>query len=54
MIKKMIHFLGFEEILTLLGKTKDEKYSGSYEQVAKVVYSVTTNKLEDIKAFIKL
>ncbi len=47
-------FLGFEEILTLLGKNKDEKYSGSYEQVAKVVYSVTTNKLEDIKSFYKV
>lgn len=37
-------FLGFEEVLGLLGKNSDEKYSGSYEQIAKVVYSVTTNK----------
>jgi serine/threonine-protein kinase HipA len=47
-------FLGFEEILTLLGKNKDEKYSGSYEQVANVIYSVTTDKLEDMKSFYKV
>lgn len=46
-------FLGFEEILVLLGKNKDEKYSGSYEQVAKVVYSVTTNKADSMKALYK-
>jgi serine/threonine-protein kinase HipA len=52
--KQSDSFLGFEEILTLLGKNKDEKYSGSYEQVAKVIYSITTNKLEDIKSFYKV
>jgi len=46
-------FLGFEEILVLLGKNKDEKYSGSYEQVVKVVYSVTTNKIESVKSLYK-
>lgn len=46
-------FLGFEEILVLLGKNRDEKYSGSYEQVAKVVYSVTTNKADSMKALYK-
>ncbi|MCX6051644.1 MAG: type II toxin-antitoxin system HipA family toxin [Campylobacterales bacterium] len=46
-------FLGFEEILVLLGKNKDEKYSGSYEQVAKVLYSVTTNKSESMNALYK-
>ena len=44
-------FLGFEEILTLLGKNKEEKYSGSYESVARTIYSVTTNKLESMKSF---
>lgn len=48
------YFLGFEEVLTLLGKNKDEKYSGSYEQIAKVIYSVTTNKLESMKSFYKV
>jgi len=46
-------FLGFEEILVLLGKNKDKKYSGSYEQVVKVVYSVTTNKVDSMKALYK-
>ena len=52
MINKLIVFLGFEEILCLLGKNKDEKYSGSYEQISKVIYSVSTQKLEDMKSFI--
>ncbi|MCK9490672.1 MAG: type II toxin-antitoxin system HipA family toxin [Sulfurimonas sp.] len=47
-------FLGFEEILTLQGKNKDEKYSGSYEQVAKIVYSVSTNKLADMQTLFKI
>lgn len=47
-------FLGFEEILALQGKNKDEKYSGSYEQVVKVVYSVSTNKLADMKSLFKI
>ena len=46
--------MGFEEILCLLGKNKDEKYSGSYEQISKVIYSVSTQKLEDMKSFYKL
>ena len=44
--KKSDIFLGFEEILVLLGKNRDEKYSGSYERVVKTVYAVTTNKNE--------
>jgi len=44
-------FLGFEEILALLGKNKEEKYNGSYESVAKTIYSVTTNKQESMKSF---
>ncbi|GGD45805.1 hipA family protein [Malaciobacter pacificus] len=47
-------FLGFEEILTLVGKNKDEKYSGSYEQIAKVIYSVSTQKLEDMRSLYKV
>ncbi|WP_297433930.1 type II toxin-antitoxin system HipA family toxin [Sulfurimonas sp.] len=49
--KKRDEFLGFEEILTLLGKNKEEKYNGSYESVAKTIYSVTTNKQESMKSF---
>lgn len=28
-----------------MGKNKDEKYSGSYESIAKLIYTVTTDKL---------
>ncbi|MFY9088615.1 type II toxin-antitoxin system HipA family toxin [Arcobacter aquimarinus] len=52
--KQIDSFLGFEEILCLLGKNKDEKYSGSYEQISKVIYSVSSQKLEDMKSFYKL
>lgn len=52
--KETDSFLGFEELITLLGKNKDEKYSGSYEQVAKVIYSITTNKLESMISLYKL
>jgi len=46
-------FFGFEEVLVLMGKNRDEKYSGSYEAVAKLIYTVTTNKLESMKHFYK-
>ena len=52
--KEKEEFLGFEEILALLGKNKEEKYSGSYENVAKTIYSVTTNKLESMRSFFTL
>ena len=46
-------FYGFEEILSLLNKNKDSKYDGSYEQIAKIIYSYTTNKKESMIAFYK-
>lgn len=46
-------FLGFEEILSLMGKNKENKYEGSYEQVAKVIYQYATNKKESMIAFFK-
>lgn len=49
--KKRDEFLGFEEILALLGKNKEEKYNGSYESVAKIIYRVTTNKQESMQSF---
>ena len=45
--------LGFEEILSLMNKNKDSKYDGSYEQVAKIIYSYSTNKKESMIAFYK-
>ena len=46
-------FYGFEEILSLMNKNKESKYNGSYEQVAKIIYSYTTNKKESMIAFYK-
>ena len=51
--KKKDEFLGFEEVLVLMGKNKDEKYSGSYEAIAKIIYTVTTNKIESMKSLYK-
>lgn len=47
-------FLGFEEILGLLGKNKEEKYSGSYEQISKLIYNISTNKQKDMISFYKI
>ncbi len=52
--KKREEFLGFEEILTLLGKNKEEKYKGSYENVARTIYTITTNKQESMRSFYTL
>ncbi len=46
-------FYGFEEILSLMDKNKENKYDGSYEQVAKIIYAYTTNKKESIITFYK-
>ena len=49
--KEEDEFLGFEEVLVLLGKNRNKKYSGSYEQVAKIMYAVTTDKIYSMKQF---
>ena len=46
--------LGFEEILSLMDKNRDQKYSGSYEQVAKTIYQFSTDKRADLKEYYKL
>ncbi len=46
-------YIGFEEVLVLMGKNRDKKYSGSYEQVAKVIYAVSTNKKNSMEQFYK-
>jgi serine/threonine-protein kinase HipA len=46
-------FYGFEEILSLMDKNKESKYDGNYEQIAKIIYSYTTNKKESMIAFYK-
>ncbi|MBN2617195.1 MAG: type II toxin-antitoxin system HipA family toxin [Spirochaetales bacterium] len=47
-------YTGFEEVAGLLGKNSNEKYSGSYEKIAKVIYSVTSNKLKDMEYLFKI
>lgn len=46
-------YFGFEEVLTLLGKDRKEKYSGSYEQIAKVIYNVVDNKNQSMQSLYK-
>lgn len=46
-------YFGFEEVLTLLGKDKVEKYNGSYEQVAKIIYDVVDNKNQSMQSLYK-
>ena len=46
-------YLGFEEVLVLLGKNRDQKYSGSYEQIAKIIYAVCTEKVQSMEQFYK-
>ena len=51
--KESDSFIGFEEVLVLFGKNRDKKYSGSYEQIAKLIYAVTTNKRNSMEQFYK-
>jgi len=46
--------LGFEEILSLMDKNRQNKYNGSYEQVAKVIYQFSTNKKEALREYFKV
>ena len=45
--------LGFEEVLSLMGKVRTFKYNGSYEQVAKTIYQYLSNPKE-MEEFFKL
>ena len=42
---------GFEEILSLMDKNRDNKYDGSYEQVAKIIAQFTSNKKEALSEY---
>ncbi len=46
--------LGFEEILSLQDKNRDNKYDGSYEQVAKSIYQFSTQKKESLRTYYKI
>jgi len=45
--------LGFEEVLSLMGKVRTFKYNGSYEQVAKTIYQYLSEPKE-MEEFFKL
>ena len=47
-------FLGFEEFCALFGLNKENKYSGSYEKIAKAVNQISTNKAVDLESFYKM
>ena len=51
--KNINEFIGFEEVLVLMAKNKDEKYSGSYESIAKLVYTISTNKQTSMESLYK-
>ena len=52
--KESDSFYGFEEFCALFGYTKEKRYRGSYEQIAKAIYKISTQKEEDLKEFYKI
>ncbi len=46
--------LGFEEILSLMDKNRENKYSGSYEQIAKTIAQFTTQKIDSLREYFKI
>lgn len=54
-IKKFTdQYTGFEEVLSLFGLTKQKKYTGSYEKIAKLIQTVSSNISKDMKLYYKL
>jgi serine/threonine-protein kinase HipA len=47
-------FYGFEEFCVLFGHNKDKKYYGSYEQIAKAITKISTQKEDDLEQFFKM
>jgi len=52
--KEKDDFYAFEEFCVLFGFNKDKKYYGSYEQIAKAITKISTQKEEDLKQFYKM
>ena len=46
--------LGFEEFCTLFGRTRNEKYEGSYERIAKAIVRISSRPEEDLKTFFRM
>ena len=44
----------FEEAGSLLGKTRLDKYTGSYEQIAKIIKKYSKDVLNDLKSYFKM
>jgi serine/threonine-protein kinase HipA len=47
-------FYGFEEFCVLFEYTKDKKYMGSYEKIAKAITKISTKADEDLRDFFKM
>jgi len=47
-------FYAFEEFCALFELHKDKKYYGSYEQIAKAITKISTQKKEDLEQFYKM
>ena len=52
--KDLDQFYGFEEFCVLFGFTKEKKYSGSYEKIAKSITAISTQRDEDFLSFFKI
>ena len=52
--KERNDFYAFEEFCVLFELNKDKKYYGSYEQIAKAISKISTQKREDLKQFYKM
>ncbi len=52
--KEADSFYGFEEFCVLFGHNKDKKYYGSYEQIAKAISKISTQKKSDLEQFFKM
>ena len=48
------NFYGFEEFCVLFGLHKEQKYSGSYEKIAKSIEKISTQKEKDLTQFFKI
>ncbi len=49
--KSTDNFYGFEEFCVLFGYNKEQKYRGSYEQIAKAVAQISTQAKRDLETF---
>ena len=47
------NYLGFEEFCSIAGKTRKDKYTGSYEKIAKALSKLTNGNREELKKLFK-